>query len=332
MCLELMKNFTLTKLLAAVVAVLSGLLVAGISYGLLHTRAAAAAASPSASPTPTATAAPTPSPSPSPTPSATPSPTPKATAAPKPTATPKPTAAPTATPTPTALPQATLTLSSTEVSGSSNLSVTIAVDDGATVTVVPTAGITYWYEPGYLYLYPTASGSVAVTASLSGYAPTTATITVTYIEPTPVPTPTPTAAPAADTSGSTELLTPTLTRDSDLSFWFRNGMDGTKDYFFDYAAQYGVDPYLAIAIADHETGYGSSSYCNDLNNFGGLMDKSGNPKSYDSKQQGVEALIWLLNWYKNQGRTSVADIGAWYCPGEQLWVTRVTTIYNSFHQ
>ncbi|NCB32488.1 MAG: hypothetical protein EOM64_01165, partial [Erysipelotrichia bacterium] len=109
-----------------------------------------------------------------------------------------------------------------------------------------------------------------------------------------------------------------------------SGMDGTKDYFFDYAASYGVDPWLCIAIADHETGYGVSDACNNLNNFGGLMDSGGNLKSYDTKQQGVEALVWLISWYKNQGRTTISQIGEWYCPG-QGWIGRVTTIYNSFH-
>jgi flagellum-specific peptidoglycan hydrolase FlgJ len=254
------------------------------------------------------------------------------------------------------LPECTLKVSSTDVSGAGDLVVDVTVNDGASVSVIPTEGIKYWYQPGYLYLYPYESGSVRVTAYKEGYKSVSKTVSVTYAPPTPSPTPSATPAAAnTDTSSETassgssssnstsssdssysllsdeNLLTPTLTRNDDLSFWFKNHMDGTKDYFFDYAAQYGVDPYLAISIAVHETGYGSSDYCNRLNNFGGMFGGDGQAKQYDTAQEGVEALIRLLSWYKGQGRTTVASIGELYCPGSDAWVSRIITIYNSFH-
>ncbi|NLH92546.1 MAG: glucosaminidase domain-containing protein [Atopobium sp.] len=230
-----------------------------------------------------------------------------------------------------------LTLGSTDVTSINGAEIAVAVtaSDGAIISVKTSDSnnITYWLDPGTLYIYPKQSGTVTVTASSTAYQSVSQDIKVTYVVQTA--TPAPTAAPAADSSSSgssATVQTPTLTRDSDLSFWFRSGsgMDGTKDYFFDYAASYGVDPWLCIAIADHETGYGSSDLCINSYNFGGLMDRNGNPKVYDDKSNGVEALVWLISWYYRQGRTTIESIGEWYCPG-QGWVDRVTTIYNSFH-
>ncbi len=320
----------ITRTLLIIVVVLACALGGGLFYVFqtngLNPVHASAEPSASASALPSAAAEPSPSAEPSasagPSASAEPSATPTVTPKPTPSPTPSP------TPTPTPQPQAVLTLGSTDVSSinGAEAAVTVSASDGTTITVTTsTSNIAYWLDPGTLYIYPQESGTVTVTASGSAYQSVSQTINVTYVVQA-------IATPDTSTSDS-GVLTPTLTRGSDLSFWFRSGsgMDGTKDYFFDYASSYGVDPWLCIAIACHETGYGVSDACNSLNNFGGLMDSSGNLKSYDSKAQGVEALVWLINWYKNQGRTTIEQIGEWYCPG-QGWIGRVTTIYNSFHQ
>ena len=276
--------------------------------------------------TPAESAAPssTPMPTPASTPTPTPTPTPSSTPAPTPTPTPS------ATPTPTVLPKLEFTLSATAVTstGGSEILVNVTAEDGAAITTSCSSGISTWYDPGALYIYPQNAGTVTVTASKTGYQSTSQTIQVSYVVPTPTPTPT----PAADASSDGSVKTPTLTRNDDLSFWFRGCMVDAKDMFFDSAASYGVDPWLAIAIADHETGYGSSSACNDYNNVAGIITNEDGLKHYDSLQDGINGLMYLLQYYNSKGRTTIPQIAAWYCNGEQTWIDRVTTIYNSFQK
>jgi hypothetical protein len=258
--------------------------------------------------------------SPSSTPVPTPTPTSSSTPTPAPTPTPTPTATPTPTPTPTVLPKLDFTLSATAVTstGGSEILVNVTAADGTAITTSCSSGISTWYDPGALYIYPQNAGTVTVTASKSGYQSTSQTIQVAYIVPTPTPTPT----PASDTSSSDgSVKTPTLTRNDDLSFWFRGCMVDAKDMFFDSAASYGVDPWLAIAIADHETGYGASSACNDYNNVAGIITNEDGLKHYDSLQDGINGLMYLLQYYNSKGRTTIPQIAAWYCNGEQTGLT-----------
>lgn len=235
------------------------------------------------------------------------------------------------TPTPTALPQISFQLSDTAVTstGGSEILIKVTCDSDVSITTSCSSGISTWYDPGALYIYPKNEGTVTVTASKGGYQSAYQIITVAYV----VPTPTPTSTPAADTSSSDDtVLTPTLTKDDDLSFWFRGCMVDAKDDFFNAAASYGVDPWLAIAIADHETGYGSSSACNDYNNVAGIITNEDGLKHYNSLQDGINDLMYLLQYYNSKGRTTIPQIAAWYCNGEQTWIDRVTTIYNSFQK
>ncbi|MCF0114161.1 MAG: SH3 domain-containing protein [Erysipelotrichaceae bacterium] len=127
-----------------------------------------------------------------------------------------------------------------------------------------------------------------------------------------------------------EVNTNTPVDTGDLSFYFRGAMSGLQDAFFNTANAYGVDPYLVTAIACHETGYGTSDACNSLNNFGGILTPDYSAyRSYETPQAGIDHLCLLLSWYRDQGRTTIESIGQWYCNGEQLWVQRVTTIYNA---
>ena len=307
-----MRQTEMTKRLLWTAVTLTLLVVALFSYYYLARGQFAKAQETVASPTPTATlsASSTPSPAPTATTTASPSPTPTATA--------------TTTPTQTTLPTIDLTVSQTSCtsSGGSECSVTVSSVAGASISVASSSGITTWQDPGIIYIYPTTDGAVTITASANGYQSASATVNVTYVAPTPTPNNT-------TTDGS--LLTPNVSRYEDLTFWFRGCMSDTKDMFFDTAARYGVDPFLAIAIADHETGYGASDACNINNNFGGLIGSEG-IKSFGSKQEGIDALMYLLQYYNQKGRITVSQIAEWYCPGQPEWITRVTTIYNSFHQ
>lgn len=320
-----MNGSRLTKILLAVAIILTACVGGTFAYyyfsmhGIEKTEpSASASAVPTASSTPTT--------APTPTAAATASPTPTATAAPTPT--------PTAVP--TVLPVLSLSVSSTGVSSinGADCQVTVSADSDAVISVSSSSGIKTWYQTGYLFIYPAQSGTVTVTASKSGYQSSSVTIAVTYTVQTAVPTSTPISTGSwSGTLAETDadLLQPNVTREEDLTFWFRGCMSDCKDLFFDQASAYGVDPFLAIAIADHETGYGGSDACNTSNNFGGLMDSNG-IRYYESKEEGIKALMYLLQVYKAKGRDTVESIGEYYCGGSSEWINRVTTIYNSFHQ
>lgn len=104
-----------------------------------------------------------------------------------------------------------------------------------------------------------------------------------------------------------------------------------KDQFFDTAESYGVDPYLALAISDQETGYGSSYAACEQNNYGGLIGYEG-VITFDTPQDGLNAFMNTLRNYKNAGKRTIEEIASWYCGGNTHWIQRIITIYNSFHQ
>ncbi|WP_236927537.1 glucosaminidase domain-containing protein [Geobacillus thermodenitrificans] len=57
------------------------------------------------------------------------------------------------------------------------------------------------------------------------------------------------------------------------------------------AEKYGIDPVLLIAIALHETGYGTSHAVKNKNNPGGIMDPStGKLKVFDSLEDA--SILW----------------------------------------
>ena len=315
-------------------------------------------------PAPAVTAVPSPSPSILPTPSVLPSPSPSASPSPSPTPSPTPTPTPSATPTPSPTPATTprpevlLELEQTSVTtvGGKEVSVKITTQAGASVTAQCTEGISTWYDPGILYIYPSKAGTVTVTASAPDYQPVSGTITVLWSDPTPAPTPTPSntpepvqtpvpepaqtpePAPQGGSSGTgytsdydSTLYVPTVSRNDDMSFWFRSCMVDMKDQFFDTAESYGVDPYLALAISDQETGYGTSTAACEQNNYGGLIGSQG-VITFDTPQDGLNALMNTLRNYKNAGKRTIYDIAQWYCGGNEHWIQRITTIYNSFHQ
>lgn len=137
-------------------------------------------------------------------------------------------------------------------------------------------------------------------------------------------------ADASQPSAPEQNTNPNPEQTGDLSFYYRGAMSGLQDKFFAYANQYGVDPYLITAIACHETGYGTSDVCVSRNNFGGILTPDySDYRTFDSVDEGVRYLASLIGWYRDQGRTSIEAIGEWYCNGEQLWIQRVTTIYNA---
>lgn len=114
---------------------------------------------------------------------------------------------------------------------------------------------------------------------------------------------------------------------------------GHEDDFINAAEKYGLDPILLMAIAMHETGYGTSNLVVNHNNPGGLYNSSaGDFYYFDSLAEGLDAMASnLYDNYYAEGLYSIEDIGAKYAPIGAAndptnlnanWVPTITGIAN----
>jgi len=91
-------------------------------------------------------------------------------------------------------------------------------------------------------------------------------------------------------------------------------LSGTAVHFIEAGKKYDIDPNLLSAIAVHETGNGSSRAANEKNNIAGMMGKNG-LRSYESVADSIYDMARNLRQnYLNQGKESIAQIGAKYAP------------------
>ncbi len=91
-------------------------------------------------------------------------------------------------------------------------------------------------------------------------------------------------------------------------------LSGAANHFINAGKKYDIDPSLLSAIAIHETGNGSSRAANEKNNVAGMMGKNG-LRSYDSVEDSIFDMARNLRKnYLNQGKDSIAAIGAKYAP------------------
>ena len=91
-------------------------------------------------------------------------------------------------------------------------------------------------------------------------------------------------------------------------------LSGAANHFINAGKKYDIDPSLLTAIAIHETGNGSSRAANDKNNVAGMMGKDG-LRSYASVEDSIFDMARNLRKnYLNQGKDSIAAIGAKYAP------------------
>jgi len=91
-------------------------------------------------------------------------------------------------------------------------------------------------------------------------------------------------------------------------------LSGTAAHFINAGKKYDLDPNLLSAIAIHETGNGSSRAVNDKNNVAGMMGKNG-LRSYASVEDSIFDMARNLRQnYLNQGKDTIAKIGAKYAP------------------
>lgn len=91
-------------------------------------------------------------------------------------------------------------------------------------------------------------------------------------------------------------------------------LSGTASHFINAGKKYDLDPNLLSAIAIHETGNGTSRAANEKNNVAGMMGKNG-LRSYESVEESIFDMARNLRQnYVDQGRSTVAAIGAKYAP------------------
>ena len=99
--------------------------------------------------------------------------------------------------------------------------------------------------------------------------------------------------------------------------------------FADYATSKGVDPYLAVAIALHETGckWKCSNAVNSYYNVGGMMGSNG-LLHFNSLDEGIKAFIDnLYNNYVAYGLTTPEAIGPKYA-ASTTWPVQVSSYIN----
>ncbi|KOF09885.1 conjugal transfer protein [Planococcus glaciei] len=91
-------------------------------------------------------------------------------------------------------------------------------------------------------------------------------------------------------------------------------LSGSAQHFINAGRKYDIDPGLLTAIAIHETGNGSSRAVNEKNNVAGMMGKNG-LRSYASVEESIYDMARNLRKnYLNQGKETIAEIGAKYAP------------------
>jgi flagellum-specific peptidoglycan hydrolase FlgJ len=91
-------------------------------------------------------------------------------------------------------------------------------------------------------------------------------------------------------------------------------LQNTGHLFEAAGKKYGIDPALLAAVSIHETGNGSSNAARFKFNVAGMMGKNG-LKSYSSVEESIFDMARNLKKnYLDQGRTTIAQIGAKYAP------------------
>lgn len=125
---------------------------------------------------------------------------------------------------------------------------------------------------------------------------------------------------------------------AELRPYLKNAFANKEHIFYDAASRNGIDVVLLVAIAQHETGYGTSRAVRVQNNPGGIM-RNGSLRTFATLEEGIYTMAEILNkYYISQGLTTIPQIGKKYAPiGAENdrrtnlnphWVPGVTKIVN----
>lgn len=109
---------------------------------------------------------------------------------------------------------------------------------------------------------------------------------------------------------------------------------GKGNIFANYSIQYGVDPYLSLAIVLHETGckWGCSYLATHCNNIGGQKGyptcDGGSYRAFPTLDEGIKAFFENLSYnYYNYGLTDVYSIHRKYAQ-DPNWPTYINNYIN----
>lgn len=109
----------------------------------------------------------------------------------------------------------------------------------------------------------------------------------------------------------------------------KSTLSGKGEIYAKYSIQYGVDPYLAVAISLHETGCNSN--CSNLvktkHNVGGMMGNNG-ALSFATLDEGIEKFIKNLKTnYVDYGLKTPEQMNPKYA-ASKTWATKVNSYIN----
>lgn len=111
-------------------------------------------------------------------------------------------------------------------------------------------------------------------------------------------------------------------------------LEGTGEHFARYTEETGLDPYLAVAIVNLETGckWGCSSLARSCNNIGGIKGSpscnGGSYKRFDTLEEGIRSYLDLVYYnYYSIGLDTAEKMNPKYAESTS-WSFKVNNYYN----
>lgn len=111
-------------------------------------------------------------------------------------------------------------------------------------------------------------------------------------------------------------------------------LEGTGSYFAKYTEETGLDPYLAVAIVNLETGckWGCSTLARSCNNIGGIKGSpscnGGSYKRFDTLEDGIKSYLDLVYYnYYSVGLDTAEKMNPKYAESTS-WAFKVNNYYN----
>lgn len=126
-----------------------------------------------------------------------------------------------------------------------------------------------------------------------------------------------------------------------LNKHLKNSLANTGNTWFNEGVNNKVNPAFAVALANHETGYGTSNAVKNYNNPGGIMDKASNwkkLKKFSSISEGIKYTVQnLARRIYTDGNYTIQDLQKIYAPIgaandpkglNKNWVPNITSMYQ----
>ena len=111
-------------------------------------------------------------------------------------------------------------------------------------------------------------------------------------------------------------------------------LEGIGEHFARYTEETGLDPYLAVAIVNLETGckWGCSTLARSCNNIGGIKGSpscnGGSYKRFDTLEEGIKSYLDLVYYnYYSVGLDTAEKMNPKYAESTS-WAFKVNNYYN----